>query len=369
MKVLHLNAGNETGGGMHHILGLMKELNRDQFILGVLERGELLERAEKEGINTVYFTCNTRLSLPLIRKIRAYIIEQEITFIHTHGPRANVYANMLKRLVPFQWITTIHSHPLHDFMGRGMYGRLLSRVHINAVRRADKLIAISDNFKKSLSEIGITPGKIVTTLNGIDFSECDRNTYSKKEFGIPENAFLLLMVARLEPVKGHELALKAFAKLLLNNNDCHLMLAGDGGLRAKLEKQAIDLGIASHIHFVGHRDDIDCFYEMADVTMLTSFSESFPLVLLESAKARTPVIATDVGAIGELIMDKSYGWRIKPNNVRELHAAMLDALFMFRKGMLPLIGSKLQSHAAQKFTLEKLAENIYNVYLSMKKID
>ena len=366
MKILHLNAGNETGGGMHHILALLQQLDRKQFVLGVLEKGELMERAEAAGIQTVHFANNMKMSVPLISKIRNYIKQEKINFVHTHGPRANVYANILRRIVPFQWIVTIHSNPLLDFMGKGMYGNFLCKLNVGAIKHADKLIAISEPFRTCLQDAGVSDGKIITALNGIDFHKNTEKAYTKAEFGFAEGDFVFLMVARLERVKGHRVAFEAFAKLMTKQPNCQLVLLGEGSLKEELQRLAVQLGIGDHVHFMGHRHDVDCFYQLADITLLTSVSESFPLVLLESARAETPVIATDVGGVSELILNQSVGWKVDVGNVSEIAAAMEDALLLYKRGMLSLIGKKLQAHASIKFTVENFAENVYNVYLSMK---
>ncbi|MBT2216749.1 glycosyltransferase family 4 protein [Virgibacillus dakarensis] len=369
MKILHLNAGNETGGGMHHILGLLKEFNRDEFILGVLEKGEMLKQAERLGIQTVYFSNRVKLSIPLIHKIASYIKRERIGLVHTHGPRANVYAKVLKKMAPFHWIVTVHSDPTHDFMGKGMYGDFLCRLHLNAIRNADRIIAISEPFRTNLHGVGVENNKIVTALNGIDFRKKADKPHVRNDFGFGEHDFLFLMAARLEPVKGHQIALEAFSEIIKGHNGCHLLLAGDGTLTDTLKRAARDLGVEKNVHFLGHRHDIDKFYGMADITMLTSFSESFPLVLLESARAKTPVIATDVGGVSELLCDKSLGWKTSPGNVRELTSAMEEAIIFRNKGMLKMMGEKLESHASSKFSLEIFAENVYNVYLSMDKVN
>lgn len=362
MKILHLNAGNETGGGMYHILGLLDAFNREEFVLGVLEKGELYKRATSAGIRTVHFSSHTRLSIPLLHKMRRYIKREKISVVHTHGPRANVYANILKKLASFQWIVTVHSDPKHDFKHKRLYGHLLTKLNVQAVKNANRVIAISDPFRSNLAKAGVQDKKIVTTLNGIDFrKQTDRN-YVKSDYGFSKKDFIFLMVARLEPVKGHYIAIKAIAEIVKQGENCHLILLGDGVLKDELRIFASKLGIAAHVHFFGYRNDTDCFYHMADITLLTSFSESFPLVLLESARAKTPVITTDVGGIHELIPDRSLGWRINPGNVHDLTLAMGEALFFHKKNMLPLMGDKLYSHASSRFSVEIFAENVYNVY-------
>src|SRR5699024_11634435 len=112
--------------------------------LGVFEKAELYKRAREAGINTVYFSSKTKLSIPLIKKMANYIKYKKITYIHTHGPRANVYANILKRIAQFNWVVTVDSDPSHDFMGKGIYGNFLSKLNIRAIKNADRIVAISE---------------------------------------------------------------------------------------------------------------------------------------------------------------------------------------------------------------------------------
>lgn len=362
MKILHLNAGNETGGGMHHILSLLDKLNREEFILGVLEEGEMLHRARNLGIATIHFESNNKLSIPLIKNIVSYIKKERIQVVHTHGPRANVYAKFLKKIVTFQWIVTVHSDPFYDFRGKGLYGDFLCRLHTNAIKCADRVIAISNPFQKILEDSGVQHDRIRTILNGIDFQKSKFDNYLRKDIGYQESDFLFLMVARLEKVKRHELALTAFATIVRQNETCRLLLVGDGTAKTELRQLAMKLGITDHVHFLGHRQDVECFYNIADVTMLTSESESFPLVLLESARARTPVISTNVGGVKELIMDPSIGWLVEKAGILK---AMEESIFLKETGMLQVMGEKLHQHASSKFSLEIFAENIYNIYLDM----
>src|SRR4051794_11281173 len=91
MKVLHLNAGNETGGGMVHILSLLKELSKepDHFVLGLFEKHVFYEKSLAAGIHTVVFEQDTRYNFGIIFRVIKYIKHENIDIIHTHGARAN----------------------------------------------------------------------------------------------------------------------------------------------------------------------------------------------------------------------------------------------------------------------------------------
>ena len=92
------------------------------------------------------------------------------------------------------------------------------------------------------------------------------------------------MPARLEPVKGHEFALAALSEVVSEFPHVKLLLAGDGKHETALEEMVSEKGLSDHVYFLGYREDLDRIYPLGDVTLLTSLSESFPLVLLEGAK-------------------------------------------------------------------------------------
>src|SRR5699024_10145136 len=139
-----------------------------------------------------YFPNKTRLSIPLLQALKKYIEEEEIDIVHTHGPRANVYMQFLRKFTRFYWVTTIHSDPVHDFSHKGIVGKVLTRFHINAMKDADQVIAISDRFKKNLMDLGVKPERITTVLNGIDFNKKQVTKVRREDFGLRRDDFLFL---------------------------------------------------------------------------------------------------------------------------------------------------------------------------------
>ncbi|MBH9966618.1 glycosyltransferase family 4 protein [[Bacillus] enclensis] len=366
MKVLHLNAGNETGGGMFHILSLLNELNRSEFYLGVFEQGEMHERAVNSGIQTVLFHQKSKFDISIIKKIILFINENEIDLVHTHGARANCYGILIHRFADVKWVATVHSDPRDDFMGMGAVGRLYTAANKSALKKADHLLAISDRFKNILTGFGIPSKRVSTILNGIDFDKKLPDPYERKELGLTGEDFVVIMVARLEPVKGHKIALQAMKKVkLAHQGKVRLLLVGDGQQKEVLEKYAAELGLEKVVNFLGHRNDVEKIYPAADLAILTSYSESFPLVLLEAARAGVPVITTDVGGVDKLIPDEKYGWIIPVENPDSLADRITSAMEMKTSGQLRDMGRKLESYSKRHFSIEQFANNVYNVYLKL----
>jgi L-malate glycosyltransferase len=363
MKVLHLNAGNETGGGMVHILSLLKELNKEEFVLGLLEKGVFEEKAKAAGIHTVRFEQSSRYDLSVLYKIISYIKEEKIEILHTHGARANLYGYFIKMFTSVTWMTTVHSDPRNDFLGRGVKGTLFTKLNLAVLKKPDHFFAISKRFTEMMVEFGVNPVKVTTIFNGIDFSQPVNENISREELKLSETDFVILMVARLDPVKRHELALDAIEELIKQHPEIKLLLIGDGPIRSDIENSIMKKGLSEHVKMFGHRDDADAFYRIADMTLLTSKTESFPLVLLESARANTPVITTDVGGVRDMIPDPSYGFIIGQEGEKsELISSIKNAITMKKTDSLAKMAAKFKKHVSKHYSIRSFVESIYNVY-------
>jgi glycosyltransferase involved in cell wall biosynthesis len=129
----------------------------------------------------------------------------------------------------------------------------------------------------------------------------DRREALRRDLRV-EDAPLLLTVKRLHPVGGHEDLLRAVPAILRKFPGAQLWFAGDGGLRPVLEALAIDLGIASHVRFLGRVDNDALWrcYAAADLFVLPSRLESWGTVMLEALACGTPVVATDTAGAREV---------------------------------------------------------------------
>src|SRR5690606_26423773 len=116
MKILHLNSGNETGGGMFHILSLLKQLkNSTDVTLGVFHDEVMAAKARSLGINVKVFKQHSQIDLTVAKQIKEYIQDNDIDILHSHGARANFISLFVKPKKNFKWYLTVHSNPLDDF--------------------------------------------------------------------------------------------------------------------------------------------------------------------------------------------------------------------------------------------------------------
>ncbi|MGG5255337.1 glycosyltransferase [Neobacillus sp. SM06] len=365
MKVLHLNAGNETGGGMVHILSLLKELKKeeDQFILGLLEKGVFYKKAIDAGIDTITFEQASRYDFTILFKLVAYIKKENIDILHTHGARANLYGYFISKMTRVTWMTTIHSDPRNDFLGRGLLGGIFTKLHLAVLKKPDHFFAISKRFTEMLKHFGVDQEKISTIYNGINFQQAHKGKQtSLKDLNLSPEDFIIIMVARFDPVKRHELAVEVVKKFAAQYPSVKVLLVGDGSTKPKIEELVAQEGLENHIIFLGYREDVAALFRLADVTLLLSKTESFPLVLLESSREKTPVITTDVGGVNDMIPDQTFSIVLKDDKVPTILNALEHVLKLKEENRLDDMGDKFYHYTSVRFSLNAFEKSVYNIY-------
>lgn len=365
MNVLHVISGGETGGSRKHVITLLEQFPKEACLL-VFQDGPFAQEAKEKGIRVVVLEQTSRYDIRILRRLTEFINKEKFDIVHSHGPRANLFMSFIKSKLSAVWVTTIHSDPKLDFMKGGLKGRVFTTLNLHAIKKIDFFFAVSERFKENLVAMGIPAAKIHTIYNGITFSEpLKKDGALQRELGLTEKDFVMTMVARLHPIKGHDIVLKALKQL--NEPHIHLVLVGDGPIKAEIVKLVNELGLENQVHFLGFRRDVDHIYSSSHVALLASHSESFPLALLEAANEKLPLISTDVGGVKQLLSNDDYGWVVPVNDQERYEAAMNDAYERFGNGQLFQMGERLYKHASSNFSLERLAENIRDMYKSFGK--
>ena len=172
---------------------------------------------------------------------------------------------------------------------------------LEATRSAACVISVSDALRRALIELGAPAERLAVIRNGVD----------RELFNIPDpipprgKQTHVLSVGNLVPLKGHDIAIDALREL----PDAKLTIAGRGALRDSLEQRAKDAEVHDRVHFAGSvgQDELRNLYAEADVLVLASKMEGLPNVLLESLSCGTPVVATTVGGIPEVVPSEQSG--------------------------------------------------------------
>jgi len=173
--------------------------------------------------------------------------------------------------------------------------------------------------------------------------------------GIPHEAPVVGSVGRLEPVKRFDLLLSAFARVMRRMRDAggpdpHLVLVGDGSDRARLEDLARRLGVSERIALSGWQLDVSRYYALFDVFVLCSDSEGMPIGLLEAMASGLPAVATDVGAVAEVLTGELRDQVVAPGDSESLADKILQLLSSSERRTR--IGELCRQRAASEYSLD-----------------
>ena len=191
------------------------------------------------------------------------------------------------------------------------------------------IIAVSQALKNVIVALGIPEEKIQVIGNGVDlsrFEPLDRKE-ARKKLGLPFDGQLAVAVGTLNEHKCHERLISALAEIASRWPDLRLYILGEGSLRSSLEKQASERGLHDRVVMPGVQpnESLKWWYNAADITCLSSSREGWPNVLLESLACGTPVVATRVGGVPEVITSSEHGTLVEPN-ATALAQGLEDAL-------------------------------------------
>jgi len=245
-------------------------------------------------------------------------------------------------------------HTVHNLAGRDP-DRPTAAINRLAYRLGVLPVAVSPAVARSFKDMyGFAPA--VTIPNGIDidrFHRPDAREPWRRAHGFREDDILIASVARLEPQKAPELLVESFARALGGSSRCHLLLAGDGGLREAARQRAEHLGVAERVHFLGVCADVPELLAASDLFALASLWEGSPLSVLEAMAAGLPVVATAVGGVPELVEDGMTGVLVPPGNPEALGRAL--ALLAHDAERRRAMAKAAGAHVA-RFTLDSMVE-------------
>jgi len=207
-----------------------------------------------------------------------------------------------------------------------------SRMRLWIDRVTDRLVTAHVCVSRDVAEFSTNQGglpseKIRVIPNGVDFERfANAAPTDLTQFGAPRGSRVLLFVGRLDPQKGPLQLLEAAAELFADHADLHLVMVGDGPLASELREWTRARSFESRIHFVGRQENIAALMRAADLFVLPSRWEGLPNVVLEAMAAGTPVVATAVEGVRDLLGEGKFGVVVPLNGEPRLSEAIRAAL-------------------------------------------
>ena len=237
-------------------------------------------------------------NIAAIKEIKKIVSEKNYDIVHCHTPIAAACTRIACRKARKNGTRVIYTaHGFHFYHGAPLKNWLIFYpIEKICSFWTDMIITINKEdyelAKKKLKskEIEYVPGVGISTSKF-------RNTIidkdrKREEIGVPKNARMLLSVGELNDNKNHQIVIKAIA--YLHDEDLHYVVAGQGGKKDYLIDLAKSLGVESHVHFLGYRNDVAELFKCADLYILPSIREGLNVSLMEAMASGLPCIASRI---------------------------------------------------------------------------
>jgi len=252
---------------------------------------------------------------------------ERFDIVHTHNAKAGIIGRVAAKIVGVPLIIhTAHGLPFFEGQNKVLYN-LYRNIEIFAAGCSHFIANQNwEDFRKLRQYL--PENKLIYEGNGVDLNlldEINNNIHSaeirflKLRHNIPEKSKIILVGARFEPVKDHNLLVECLNILKERWNDQFCcVLAGNGLLEAKVKERVEECGLEKQIKFIGYQANIFPWIKMADLLALTSQKEGIPRILMEGMAFRKAVTATDVLGTNELVVHNETGLLSGYGNAREL---------------------------------------------------
>jgi glycosyltransferase involved in cell wall biosynthesis len=298
----------------------------------------------------------------LPRRISAVAREHAIDILHARGWPAMVETAIAARLAGGRAaIYGFHGRGVGDLQGLTRRRRWAQGI---VIRWYDRVITLNSHMQSELArECRISPERIRVVCNGVDvqrFRPLSNRDQLRQKLGLPENRFIIGNVARLDPVKNHQLIFKSLAAARDNGICPLLLLVGEGPHRASLERQIHSLGLSSDVILFGYSDLIPEILNCLDLYVQSSLYEGFSNTVLEAMACGLPVLATDVGGTSDVFTDGLEGYLLKSNDHQEL-ASLIIRLARDQEHCYNL-GQRARARAVNSFTVGAMVHQYQSIY-------
>ncbi len=354
-----ITRAHPIGGAQIHVRDLAVSLQAQGHTCSVVTGGTglFVDMLRAERVPT---TILRHLILPIhpvhdalaLREIHRALATLRPDLVAAHSSKAGILSRIAARMLGIPVILTAHGWNFTPGIASApayMY-RQFERW---AGPLTSKIIAVSEYDRQLALQAGIVAEeKVVTVYNGMG----DVGPELRAHPG--QTPVRLVMVARFGAQKDHPTLLRALAGLL--DLPWEIDLIGDGELMAQTQALAAELGLSNRIHFLGQRRDVDLLLARAQVSILATNWEGFPLSILEAMRAGLPVIATEVAGIGESVQDGDTGYLVPRGDVEVLRdrirRLLTDATLRTR------LGAAGRTRFEEHFTLPLFVQNTLAVY-------
>jgi glycosyltransferase involved in cell wall biosynthesis len=363
IKVLTMLTNFHIGGTERQVTNIALGLDSARFDLHLAclrNSGELLAEVEALGAPRPVFPIGSlyglRTFIEAIRLIR-YIRRNAIQVVHSYGLYPNIFTIPAARLARAEVVVA-------SIRDRGdIYSPFQRWLQKLVCRLADCVLVNAEAIRETLIAEGYRPDNIVVIRNGYArprMAEAQSIRGIREELGWPADAPVVMLVSRLNRMKGIEYFLDAASMVAAKMPETRFLLVGDGSIKPELKDHAACLGLSGRVAFTGFRTDVATLLAQVDLSVLPSLSEGLSNTLLESMAAGVPVIATRVGGNPEAVEDGVSGLLVPARD----SAALADAIgrLLQNRALALKMAQAGKKRIAETFSMERSIREVERLY-------
>lgn len=376
LTVLQIIPALGTGGAEQACVDIALALSaRGNKSFVVSSGGRRVEELEKAGSKHVLCEAATKNPITIIKNaiwLAKLIKQRHVDVVHARSRAPAWSAWIASKMTGCHYITTFHAAYKFSSIPKKFYNRVMAR--------GERVIAISPYIQRHVHEnYGVPLERIPLINRGVDIEGLDpaqvtpeRKDLLLKTWGLKETDIIVLLPGRLSPIKNHHLIIEAMALLKRQKKPLPIVcfvgddqgrIAYSEGLYSHIRKE----GLVKHIKLVGACSDMPAALSFATLVVMPSkVPEGFGRVPVEAMAMGVPVIASDLGATQDTVIEGETGWLLPPKNPDVWAACMEHALAMSptaRKKMAKVA----RAHVEEHFSNTVMVARTLAVYDELKK--
>ena len=357
LKILILIETMHAGGAAQCVLSMLEEL-KDQvdFVVASFSRKGrypigFVDRVKSIGLETHLFTERYRYDVQAVVQMRALVNEFQPDLIEIHNTKSRLYCMLLRR---FGWIRDIPQVCVfHGETWIDTKQLVYNHLDRQLIKRSRHIVVVCDSQKRLMVKWGVQPDRITVIHNAISVRPVQPKLTSATT--------TLLSVGRLSREKGHMLLVQAVHDLVAHAERAFkLIIVGDGPERRRIQRYVRKHRLDRWVSLEGAQTNVGAYYRQADLFVLPSYTEGFPMVLLEAALHDCPMLAFAVGGIPEAFTGGKEIVLVKNPSRKGLVAALHD--FLRAPEQLTALAVRARSRVERDYCIENKARKLTEYY-------
>jgi glycosyltransferase involved in cell wall biosynthesis len=355
---------NDLGGGTgNHLLSMLKHWDKTQWHAVIFSSAPARDRVVPD-VPVEYLPPSRAFRFYPAAQIRSLSLLHRAMrdfrpdVVHAFFFWPIIYGRLLKRAGVLKTLVENREDQGFDW-GRHEYVLLRNTRNI-----PDRIICVSEAVRQVvLDREGIRASRVHVVNNGVDPRQepSGKQSETKRELGLEEGNLVVGMVANYNrPVKGVARFLDAIPAIVAAVPSARFLFVGGGNEEQSLRDKAKYLAIEPYLVFAGYRKDIHRYYEIMDISVLTSLSEGLSLTLLESMGYGIPIVATRVGGNPEVVVEGETGYLVPVGDT----SALADRIVRLLKipELRRRMGEEGRSRGERKFRMGNVADRYLEIY-------